>query len=242
MGFDKVRGLGQNLLANRTPDDPEFWVWLKPNSRPSLKEANKFFLASILDYQVRAETAWENARRLSEIILRDPDRLWHTIVNIPFTEWKEKRKEYSLHRFPKAHERIWIIGERIVRQYDGDVRGIWEKQTLEGTLYLLNDLGVGEQISRMIIGALLDTGQIEGRGDVKVDIHVRRVLGRVLRGEEFSVEETGRVIEITREMHPANPWLLDRPLFTLGRQICKAKSPQCASCFLQKECIKGKSR
>ncbi|MBL1130798.1 MAG: hypothetical protein D8M54_20165 [Chloroflexi bacterium] len=224
------------LLENRGGENSDFWYWLKPGQAASKKDANKFMLAAILDYQMRAETVWENARRLSEDILKDPDDLWHAITAVSLDEWQEKRKEYSLHRFPKGHERVWNIGKRIVQQYEGDVRKIWKEQSIEATLYRLNDLGVGEQISRMVVGGLLDTGQIEGKGDVKVDIHVRRVLGRILRGHEFSQQEIGQVIEITRQMNPDNPWLLDRPLYLLGKQVCQASNPECSDCFMNPDC------
>lgn len=224
------------LLENRGGEDSKFWYWLIPNQSASLKNANKFMLASILDYQMRAETAWENARRLAEDIFNDPDILWHKVTSVSLEEWMAKRIEYSLHRFPKGHERVWTIGKRIVQQYDGDARKIWEKQSIEATLYRLNDLGVGVQISRMIVGALIDTGQVKGKSDVKVDIHVRRVLGRIFLGHEFSELEESKVIDLARYMYPDNPWLLDRPLYLLGKQLCVANNPKCSSCFMQVDC------
>jgi endonuclease III len=95
---------------------------------------------------------------------------------------------------------------------------------------------VGEQISRMIVGALCDTEQIQGSGDVKVDTHVRRVLGRVLRGSPFTLSEAPIALEKTREMWRENPWLLDEPLYSLGKQFCYASNPDCDDCYLQKEC------
>lgn len=211
---DRVKVVATQLLSNRGKD-AEFWYWLKPNIPPSKKDANKFLLASILDYQMRAEVVWENARRLAEDILGNPEDLWRSITDMTLEEWNRKRKEYSLHRFPKGHERVWKIGKRVVQQYEGDARNIWMNQSIESTLFRLLDLGAGEQISRMIVGALLDTGQIAGKSDVKVDVHVRRVLGRILRGTAFSDSDTKLVLDITREMHPENPWLLDRPLYLL---------------------------
>ena len=229
------------LITNRDPDTT-FWVWLVPGQPASCKEANKFFLASILDYQMRAEVAWGNARRLAEQVLGDTDRLWEKITEVSLDEWNSRRKAYSLHRFPKGHERVYTIGKRIVSQYGGDVRKIWNDQSIEATLYRLNDLGVGEQISRMIVGALHDTGHIEGKADVKVDLHVRRVLGRILQGAEFSMDQTAQVIDITRAMSPDNPWLLDRPLYRLGKSVCTASDPQCQGCFASPLCVYRKNK
>jgi len=120
--------------------------------------------------------------------------------------------------------------------YEGDARTIWENQSINDTLSRLIFLRVGDQISRMVVGALKDTNQIHGKGDVKVDIHVRRVLGRVFNGKEFPASSVNEVIDKTREMYPSDPWQLDRSLFLLGRDICKAKSLNCEYCYLHDEC------
>jgi len=237
-----TRAVSQLLLKNRGGETIDFWYWLKPNQTASKKDANKFILASILDYQMLSEVVWENARRLAEDVFNDPDNLWDKITSISLDEWRARRKEYSLHRFPKGHERVWTIGKRIVQQYEGDARKIWEGQSIESTLCRLNDLGVGEQISRMVVGGLFDTGQIKGKADVKVDRHVRRVLGRILQGREFSEGQIDKVIGITREMYPDNPWLLDRPLYLLGKQLCTANLPKCSDCFMNPECTHYKHR
>ena len=60
-------------------------------------------------------------------------------------------------------------------------------------------MGVGPQLSRMTVGVLHDTKQIEGAGELKADIHVRRVLGRVFTGDMVSAEAA---LDIGREMMP----------------------------------------
>jgi len=224
------------LLLEHRQEKPEFWVWLHRGVVPTRIEANKFLLASILDYQVPSQRAWESARRLAEDILGNPDDVWRAITSVSLDQWMSHRLEYNLHRFPKAHERVWTIGRRIVQQYDGDARRIWEGQSIDAVLYRLSALQVGEQISRMIAGALLDTGLVEGTGQVKVDVHVRRVLGRAVQGREFHFDESVAVTDLTQRMHPENPWLLDRPLFTLGTTICSARDPVCGTCYLSSEC------
>jgi endonuclease III len=234
------RRIASLLLTNRNAD-ASFWRWIQPGQRLSRKDANKFLLGSILDYQILAKTAWENARRLSEDILGDPEDLWQTITSGPLPDWISKRTQYSLHRFPKGHERVYTIGKRIVAQYEGDARNIWHDESIEATLYRLNDLGVGKQLSSMVVGALVDVGLLRGKADVKVDRHVRRVLGRLFRGEEFSSDQTSLVVELTRSMHPENPWLLDRPLYSLGQSLCVAGKPKCPSCFMRAACVYANS-
>jgi len=228
-------GIAQLLLANRD-DDAKFWDWLVPGQAPSRKNANKFLLACILDYRVLAEPAWANAKRLAEQILGDPEDLWGRITAGSLDEWNARRRQYSLHRFSKGHERVYTIGKRVSAQYAGDARIIWDGQTIDATLHRLNDIGVGEQISRMVTGALLDVGQLHGRSDVKADIHVRRVLGRLLNGSEFPADQVHLVVDIIRNMHPDNPWLLDRPLYRLGKRVCVATKPRCADCYMESVC------
>ena len=62
------------------------WPWLTEISATGRSSrdkilANKFMLGAILDYQICAEKAWENARRLAEDILGDPKQLW---IAIPY--------------------------------------------------------------------------------------------------------------------------------------------------------------
>src|SRR5438093_13009704 len=150
---EAAQKISQLLLRNGPKLDVDFWYWLKPNQQPSLKDANKFFLACILDYQIPAERAWDNARRLAVDILKDPEKLWYEITKLTLSDWMAKLKEYSLHRFPKGQERVWNIGKRLAQEYDGDARRIWQNQSIDAIMYRLNDLGVGEQISRMVVGA-----------------------------------------------------------------------------------------
>ena len=148
-----------------------------------------------------------------------------------------RRREYRLHRFPIAHKRVWRIGKDIVRDYQGDVRNIWNTGTSEEILNRLHKMRVGKQISQMIIGALFDVGIIQSGSDVKADIHVRRVLGRVTRGQEFDLSEIPHIIELTRKMHPEEPWLLDQQLYLLGKQVCFPTNPTCSRCYLSEVCL-----
>ncbi len=234
MEIDKIQRVASILLKNRQKIKG-FWPWLgesigKPIDK---KRANKFLLGCILDYQINADIAWGNARRLAEDILADPDDLWQTITSVSKHEWMSKRKQYSLHRFPKAHERVWRIGKEIITRYDGDVRKIWMNKPLATVLERLNEIKVGEQISRMIVGALIDTKQIVGTGNVKVDRHVKRVIGRVIIGSQLSEQKT---LEITQKMFPENPWLLDQPLYLIGKTFCFVSNPRCSKCYLKEEC------
>lgn len=230
------------LLLEHRQKPERFWHWIFPGKPVSLADANKFMLGAILDYQIPAATAWDNGRRLAEEICGDPATVWAWMTSFPLPQWNSKWREFRLHRFPKAHERIWRIGRQILDRYGGDPRTIWEGRSPGEVLDLLHEIRTGEQISRMIVGALIDTGKISGKTDVKVDTHVRQVLGRSIRGKVFDLDEEAAVLELTREMSPENPWLLDEQLYLLGKSICTAPTPDCRRCYLSVECIFGETR
>ena len=111
------------------------WLDQKPLT---MKNANKFILGAIIDYQILADVAWDNAKRLSEAILGDPASLWgHITDSYTKDEWASKWREFRIHRFPAAHNRIWRIGEEVVKRYDGDVRKIWEGKSPDAVLSIL---------------------------------------------------------------------------------------------------------
>ena len=93
-------------------------------------------------------------------------------------------RRYGLHRFPAGHK-----PRPANRQ--GDHRALSTPTPARSgrikppdeILNRLEWMRVGPQISRMIVGALYDTKQISEAGDLKADIHVRRVLGRVFAGD-----------------------------------------------------------
>jgi endonuclease III len=200
----------------------------------TMKFANKFLLCSLLDYQIPSTKAWENGYRLIEQILGDPEDIWEAITSMSESEWASRRGEYNLHRFPAAHNRLWKIGQRIRESYQGDARRIWSHRDSQSVLQLLWDLGAGNQISRMVVGALRDCGEISaGASDVKGDVYVRRVLGRVLTGDIADAESA---VKSARELYPADPWQLDAQLWQIGNTYCKARRPKCGDCYLAVHC------
>jgi endonuclease III len=222
------------LLANRG-GGTDWGEFSQPDGKPwSKKTANKFLLCCLLDYQVHSDVAWRNGYRLIEDIFGDPDDVWRAITAISYSEWKSKRDAYKLHRFPAAHNRLWRIGRRVCDEYDGDARRIWEGRDSRPVLETLWDLGAGDQIARMIVGALRDCGEITGAAsDVKGDVYVRRVLGRAVL-EETTDPETA--VRLARQLHPADPWQLDAQLWYVGKSYCHADDPNCSQCYLAPHC------
>lgn len=227
--------IGELLVEHGETNDPNSILWISrgPTGRVSRRDANKFLLGCILDYQIPAGTAWENARRLAEDIFRDADPVWDSILAIPFRSWESRFRTYKLHRFPHGHNRVWLIGQRIVEWYDGDARGLWEGCTAQEALENLLEIKLGEQLSRMAVGLLKDARRVAGKGDVKADIHVRRAIGRACHGEPVD-EQTA--LETARQLYPSNPWRIDRPLWDIGKQWCRPRRPRCSQCYLKPGC------
>jgi len=223
------------LLANRG-QGTDWGEFASPAHKPwPRKLANKFLLYCLLDYQISSATAWKNGYRLIEEILGDPEDIWKAITSVSESEWASRREEYRLHRFPAAHARLWKIGERLCERYDGDARRIWVNHDSQAVLESLWNLGAGDQISRMIVGALRDCGEIRAEtSDVKGDVYVRRVLGRVLTGEIVDGETA---VESARKLYPADPWQLDAQLWHIGNSYCTSGRPKCSDCYLAPHCL-----
>ena len=238
----QISAIGQRLFQHAKIKEI-FWPGLSDftGKIPDKKTANIFFLSAILDYQTDADWVWAHTKEFAETKVPNPSDLWRWITNHSFEEWKKKWKEYGLHRrFPAAHDRVWKIGKIIVDEYDGDVRNIWLNQPPDKVQTRIFSLVGGVAIPRMILGALLDTHQILScRLDVKPDVHVCTMLYRLLYGTQKVVVDSSvvnEIIEITRQMNPKNPWVLDGPLFSNGKNICTAKSPNCSECPLMDVC------
>jgi hypothetical protein len=194
---------------------------------------------------MKAGKAWENGERLV-CALGDPEDIWAKIASHIKEEWESKWKlkcksggedvEFYTHRYQRGHNRLWRIANEICSYFDGDARRIWQDSSAFDVLCRLNYIGAGEQISRMIVRALRDVGQIEGpaRGDVKADVHVCRVMGRLFFGEQTGPEAT---TGLARKLNPNDPSAFDFSLFTLGSTLCRATTPHCSPCYLKDECV-----
>jgi hypothetical protein len=123
------------------------------------------------------------------------------------------------------------------RYYEGDARNIWNGRDSNEVQSRLFDIGAGEQISRMIAGALRDMRYVEGSGDVKADVHVCRVLGRIVTGKNI---EPLTATELARKINPSDPWQLDWPLWNIGTSLCHRNNPLCSQCKAVKLCSYAK--
>jgi hypothetical protein len=240
---ERRRRIAALLITNR-PHVPDSW-WSRWLTRAELtkKAANKFLLAAANDYQ-RRDDPEDRVAEYVESYLGDPEDLWGYIArkwrSNP-AEWMEEARRFHLHWQTSHLPTLVTIAERLTRLYDGDSRRLWEGNPTPASLIDLLEtrLELSEQLSHMVAGALADFGIIEGRGPVKADTHVRRVLGRVVTGQKISAPDAEAVASC---LYSENPWLLDRSLYTLGTEVCHATAPDCAACYLKDECEFAMSR
>ncbi len=196
--------------------------------------ANAFLLACLLDYR-RRDDSWA---AVSKFLSRYPEfrnDIWRVISETPQQEWKAASKQYNLHWESRPHNRLWPIAVEIVYWFGGDARCIWSDGNAINTLTRLYWIGAGEQISRMIVGALKDCGIVSGKSDPKGDVRVCRVVGRSILGMEIDPTNASKAIRICREIHPTDPWKLDGPHYLLG-EICRGHTPDCRNCYLREKC------
>ena len=106
-------------------------------------------------------------------------------------------------------------------------------ETRPDVIKRLWSVGAGEQISRMVVGALRDCGQLSGASDVKADVYVCRVLGRAVCGEQTTPEIA---LQLARRLYPSDPWQLDGPVWNVGKNHCHANNPDCSPCYLAPHC------
>ncbi|MCF8025327.1 MAG: endonuclease III [Desulfobacteraceae bacterium] len=108
----------------------------------------------------------------------------------------------------------------IVERFNGQVPGTLEE--------LVSLPGVGRKTANVVLGAAF------GIPGMVVDTHVARISRRL----DLTVNKNPEKIEADlMQIIPENEWNdFSLRLIFFGRQICKAKKPDCANCFLSGLC------
>ena len=150
-----------------TEDTEDDWPWLTElEGEPAPKKnANKFMLGAIMNYWMRPEVSWDNAEKLSEEILEDPDDLWGVIANKSVADITEIfTGPPTLHRFLKMMPgHVHEIATNMVEKFDGDSRKIWEDQNVGNILQRLDDVSVKKPTASLIVWALRESGQLRDK-------------------------------------------------------------------------------
>jgi hypothetical protein len=147
----------------------------------------------------------------------------------------------KLHRFPEMMGILFHAAvARIRTVYEADASKIWSGSPPSAAVVyrFLQFDGVGPKIATMAANALAREFKIPLADhysiDVSVDVHVRRVFGRLgLSGLDPSPEE---IVYKARALNPEYPGIFDYPCWEIGRNWCYAKNPACHVCPMNAVC------
>lgn len=196
--------------------------------RADREGADLFLLGCSIDVNDRAWQAWLRAKRFLDSTVPPSDRqqVWHWVAGHSLQVWNDSRRRkgvgyqassraYDLHRYPDRHQRIYLVAEKIVMNYNGDPRTIWEKnEGVEVLRTLEEELQLGPEISRMTLGGLRDHKLVHMTSSpFKADRWVCKsmyALGLSLTTRPNHVAQAGN------ELFP-DPWSVDGALWELGK-------------------------
>jgi len=110
-----------------------------------------------------------------------------------------------------------------------DITFLKELSPAEATQWLVQFKGVGPKTAAIVLQFSLDMPAFP------VDTHIYRITGRLgLRPEKMNADQTHAHMEALLPPETYYPAHLN--IIRLGREICKARSPQCPQCPLKDLC------
>lgn len=182
------------------------------------ESAWQLLIATILSAQctdarvnIVTETLFQKYPNLESFASAIPEELEQDVKSTGF--YKNKTKN------------IIACAQRLLEEYGGEVpREIEDLTSLAG---------VGRKTANVI------RGNIYNEPSIVVDTHVKRISRKLgFTREEDPVKIEFELMRILPEDH----WILfNIHIITLGRSICKARSPKCSTCFLQDLCPSSNS-
>lgn len=158
------------------------------------------------------------------IVTKDLFKKYTSIEELAKADIKELEQcIHSVGFYTTKARNIKACAERIVTEFGGEVpSGIDELTSLAG---------VGRKTANVI------RGNIFGEPSIVVDTHVKRISGKL----GFTKETDPVKIEYElMEILPKEHWIrYNMQIITHGRNICIARRPKCAECFLSDLCKSG---
>ncbi|MEE9424004.1 MAG: hypothetical protein V3V18_03375 [Methylococcales bacterium] len=231
-------------------DDYDWAKWSEKQRDFSPQEANEFFVGVMLDQGQKAERAWDGAKHLIENHFNNNENFWNNIVQTSTNEVKNicqkgfNGKSYAINfTFNTFPERLISAANKIVREYDSDVRNIWNIKSSEDVIIIYNRFtefeGIGDALAKMAQFILVrNYGVAGGKNNqkqmkIKPDILVRRVLYRT---GISSSQKTKDVISAVEELGLKSPADFDAASWNIGREFCLKTNPKCYECPITKSC------
>lgn len=197
-----------------------------------------FVLGCVMDKQIKAENAWAIPYKVKEEL---GNFNIDFLANVPLDEYKKLFNHGSYHRFnDKCATEFYEAVHKIKEDYDGDASKIWSGNPSSATVVyrFLEFEGIGIKIATMATNILARNFKIPMSDyysiDISPDIHVNRVMKRLGYVDDDASRE--QIIYKAREINPEFPGIIDLACFSVGREFCRPKNPQCEDCPLKNEC------
>jgi len=231
------------LVFGKTINPQELFPVLQ-NGAASLIEENPFAfaLATVLDRGTKAEVIWTIPYYLHKEIgeLNPEFFVGKTIDEIERIFQRLPLKPRYINDAPRT---VKELSEIVVNEFNSDASEIWNnKSSKEVKTTFQRVHGVGPGISSMAVLLLercfgIQFNDIDHRNmDVKPDIHVIRVFGRLGFISQLNEKEA---LKAARRLNPDYPGALDAPIWVIGRNWCFADAPQCLHCPINEVCPKN---
>jgi len=232
-----------NKLFKKSPKNIEFTKNKESDKLlNNLKDfPHAFFLACVMDRQIKAERAWLIPYGISEEIKSFE---FSTLLRVTQEDLIEIFKRKSLHRFNKVMgENFYLAIQKIHHNYHDDASNIWKDNPRSATIVrrFLEFDGVGIKIATMAANILARDFKIPMKDyiniDVSPDVHLKRVfkrLGFISKGASGD-----ELIYCARELNPMYPGIFDLPCWEIGRSWCRPHKPICEKCYLSMYCNKN---
>jgi endonuclease III len=198
-----------------------------------------FVIACLMDRQVKAEKAWSVPLAIAERVGG------FDFADLCVLSREEVAAVMSsptpLHRYTTRMSAFLFDAIRAIEQeYGGVASRIWEGNlpSAEAVYRFLRFNGIGPKIASMACNILARDFKIEFSDyysiDVSVDVHVRRVFGRL--GLVHQKDSNEAIAYKARAIYPEFPGILDLAAWEIGRKWCKPLAPRCGECLVRELC------
>ncbi|MGD8719265.1 MAG: hypothetical protein PVH29_10640 [Candidatus Zixiibacteriota bacterium] len=190
-------------------------------------------------------------RRVADLSLSKLDKIFGEIADAG----------YALRFRLTASASLLRAAEKIVGEYDGDVKRIWLDSSSPGELIRVFEefYGIGQKKASMAVNMLIGLGWVKfpesrlSETEISNDKHIRRIFlrtglidGLVKKDIITPVSDSEKlgkaIIEAAKFLNPRNPGALDLPAWYIGREYCFNIGPNCRRCVLKNVCAKNTSR
>lgn len=188
-----------------------------PDARPMLTFSSRFEL--LVAVVLSAQSTDEQVNRVTAALFKRA----HTPADfaaLDLTELEEQIKGVGLYRNKAKH--IKNLSIMLLEKYAGEVPGDFEA--------LITLPGVGRKSANVVLSVAFN---LPGLG---VDTHVQRVTNRLGLVQGKNPDQTEKAL---KALIPVELWSISHHLFIFhGRQVCKARHPDCATCCVEEDCMK----